>query len=81
MQQVTITTSKPLVEVLEDAPPGKVAMFRVTSMSASSAADDWVIGEHVYVRDGKVYDFITCRAQAPVHDFGLHFAGYVDQPR
>ena len=74
---ITRTTTTTLQDILKDEPANGVAMFRVVSMSASSSAEDWILGEHVYVKDGKIYDFMTDEAQGAVEEFGLHFVHYI----
>jgi hypothetical protein len=81
MTACTVTMSVPTtVEAIRAAtPPGQIAMFRVSSMSASCGADDWILGEHVYVsRKGNVFDFISEQKQGHVSEFGLHFVSYID---
>lgn len=78
--QVTQSTTTTLEDIRAKTPPGQVAMFRVTSLSASSMADDWIVGENVWVtRKGMVRDFFSNDDLCPVRDVGLHFISYIDR--
>ena len=75
--QVTQSVSVSLSELLRKTPHGKIAMFRVTSIS--SKIEDWLLGENVYVRAGQVWDFMSDTKHGAVEEFGLHFCGYIDR--
>ena len=75
--QVTRSSLTTLEEVLSNTPPRMIAMFRVTTIR--SDADDSILGEHVYVKNGKIWDFIDDLAIGPVNEYGLHFISYIDR--
>lgn len=78
MTTCTVSVNRSVNEIRDAAPHGKVAMFRVTSIT--SKVSDWICGEHVYVtRKGNVHDFITDENQGPVSEFGLHFVSYINR--
>ena len=67
-----------LDDILKETPKGLKAMFRVTSIAGGSMAEDWILGEMVYVsRNGNVCDFMSDENHGPVSDFGLHFIDYI----
>lgn len=77
MITVTQKTSVSLESILNATPAGRVAMFRVTSASAS--VEDWVIGEHVYVKKNRVYDFMSDQNHGRVEFFTLEFISYIEK--
>jgi hypothetical protein len=74
---ITRTTTTTLQDILKDERDDRVAMFRVESMSISCDAEDWILGEHVYVKDGKIYDFMSDTEHGMVEGFDLHFVAYI----
>ena len=63
--------------VLAQTPSGKIAMFRV--VSASSQVDDSILGESVYIKNDKVYDFMADREIKGLKAEDLMFMSYVSQ--
>lgn len=70
-----VTTNMRIEDVIAQAPRGKKAMFRI--VSAPSSVDDRFLGEHVYVKDGKVYDFMADKHVAGLKAEDLMFINYV----
>lgn len=70
-----VTTNMRIEDVLAQAPRGKKAMFRV--VSAPSSVDDRYLGEHVYIKDGKVYDFMADQRITGLKAEDLMFISYV----
>lgn len=76
MTTVTRTILTNLDEILKSTPKGLVAMFIVSSMSADAPSDGWNLG-HVYVKNGRIYDFMSDQCHGSVDHFGLHFVDYI----
>lgn len=77
---VTVSVKTTLEDIQKATPPGKVAMFRVTSMGPLAQGDDWLLGENVWVsRKGNVHDFLTEDNFGPASDYGLHFISYIER--
>jgi uncharacterized protein (DUF3084 family) len=69
-------TQKMLIEeVLKQAPSGKRAMFRV--ISAPNSVSDEILGEHVYVKEDKVFSFMTRKGIPGIKASDLMFIDYV----
>ena len=77
--KVTRTVDANLHDILKEIPQGKLAKFGVTQISANVDCEDWMLGQHVYVHNDKIWDMITDEAHGPVAEFGLHFIGYVNR--
>jgi hypothetical protein len=77
MTTCTVSRTMSIDKILKDTPEGKIAMFRVVSMSTS--CEDWLLGENVYIHRGKIWDFIADECHGTVNQFGLHFIAYIDR--
>lgn len=76
MQGNCLVTSKQSIDgVLAQTPRDKTAMFRV--ISAPSETPDRFLGEHVYVKKDKVFDFMTDSHVIGLRAEDLMFVAYV----
>lgn len=72
-RSICVETS--LEDIQSKCPAGKIPMFRVKSIS--SKIEDHMCGEHVYVKNNYVYDFMSEEQAGHVKEFGLHFVSYI----
>jgi hypothetical protein len=70
-----VTAKQSIADVLAQAPTGKTAMFRVVSIP--STVPDHVLGEHVYLKGDKVYDFMCNERVDDLKAEDLMFVSYV----
>ncbi len=63
--------------VLSQTPAGKIAMFKVVSIS--SRVDDSILGEMVYIKRDKIFDCICDREIKDLKTEDLLFVSYVVQ--
>lgn len=74
--QIISTSTRPINEILEETPAGKIAMFRVTSIS--SMVEDHVCGEMVYIKNGRVLDFASDTVIIGLTADNLLFISYIN---
>jgi len=69
-----VTTTRPVQDIVAETPEGKIAMFVVIS-----AMDEHLLGESVYIHNGKLYDFIADEQVKGVQGPDLRFMRYIDR--
>lgn len=72
-----VPTRQDINSVLAQTPTGKIAMFKVVSIP--SKVEDRFLGEAVYVKRGKVFDFMADREIVGLKGEDLLFVDYVQQ--
>jgi hypothetical protein len=72
-----VPSRREITDVLNETPQGQLAMFAVISIPGS--VEDHILGESVYIHNGKVYDFM-CDVEIEGLTAGdLRFLRYVNK--
>ena len=75
--ECTVRVKRPIKEVLAEAPKGKMAMFRITSVPSN--VSEHTIGCPVYVHRGLVYAFNNPKSLKGIKAENLEFVCYMDK--
>lgn len=70
----TVNRTKSIDEIVAEAPAGMVPMFTVTS-----AYEDYLVNEHVVIRNHRVYECLSDEEVLKDDICGLHFVRYINE--
>ena len=74
-QFATAVTTRSIEHLVAATPAGHVPMFEIVE-----ASEDYILGDPVYLKDGKLYDCITDNKVDEKLVSGLHFKRYIQHP-
>jgi hypothetical protein len=72
-----VPSRRNIKDVLNETPKGHLAMFAVVSIP--STVEDHILGESVYIHNGRVYDFMCDVEIEDLQAGDLRFLRYVER--